>query len=208
MNSLLYFHVFVLAVVCGVGLALDPKCNVTAAEGTGDRTLKYSYNKQFGYCLPFFHKGECLGGNCFDSDETCMQSCSLDYRQRFPEGDAVCSLPPEKGNCLALLAHYYYDSEEKICRLFHYSGCHGNGNRFETREACQSMCQAKSGRMLGAAETPNPDQQTVDVGLIVGILGGIVFAVAVVVAIAMFVTQRKAKRVDMKKVPTTDIEMS
>uniref|UniRef100_A0A8B9GQZ6 BPTI/Kunitz inhibitor domain-containing protein n=1 Tax=Astyanax mexicanus TaxID=7994 RepID=A0A8B9GQZ6_ASTMX len=58
--------------------------------------------------------------------------------------DAVCSLPPEKGNCLALLAQYYYDSEEKICRLFHYSGCHGNGNRFETREACQSMCQGTS----------------------------------------------------------------
>ncbi|XP_072515082.1 boophilin-H2 [Salminus brasiliensis] len=209
MNSQRSFHLFLLATVCGIVGALDPNCIKTVSEGTGsERTVKFHYVQKLGYCLPFFYNGDCSIGNCFDSDQKCMQSCSLEYSHRFPDGDEVCGLKMDTGNCFALLAKYYYDSEEKTCRMFMYSGCHGNGNRFDTREDCQKMCQAKSGRMLGAAETPNPDLQTVDVGLIVGILGGIVFAVAVIVAIALFVTQRKAKRAEMKKVPTTDIEMS
>ncbi|XP_066506517.1 inter-alpha-trypsin inhibitor [Hoplias malabaricus] len=209
MNSQRSLQFFLVAIVCAVAVATDPKCSKNPGEGTGqERTVKFSYNPQLGYCTPFFRKGNCSDGNCFDSDVECLKSCSAEYQASYPEGDAVCALEMNPGSCFASILMYYYDREEKTCRIFLYRGCHGNGNRFETKEACQKTCQAKSGRILGSPDAPNPDEQTVNVGLIVGVLGGIVFAVAAIAAIVLLVTQRKAKRSEMKKVPTTDIEMS
>ncbi|KAF5906905.1 BPTI/Kunitz domain-containing protein-like, partial [Clarias magur] len=99
----------------------------------------------------------------------------------------VCGLPMEPGSCFARIIKFYYDKEEKACRLFLYRGCHGNGNRFETKEDCEQTCRGKAGRTLGGA--PSPDEQTVDVGLIVGILGGVVFAAAMIATIALLVVR-------------------
>ncbi|KAI4901023.1 hypothetical protein NFI96_034299 [Prochilodus magdalenae] len=166
-------------------------CSNTPEMATGsDKTVKFYYNDQKQHCVPFFNNGDCGGGNCFDSDKDCMKTCSMEFQSMYPEEDAVCSLKMEPGNCFASILMYHYDSNEKTCRLFFYTGCHGNGNRFESREDCQKTCQAKSGRLLGGADDPSPDQQTVDVGLIVGILGGVVFAVAVISAAVLLVKQR------------------
>ncbi|KAF7701019.1 hypothetical protein HF521_002184 [Silurus meridionalis] len=176
-------------------------------EGAGqENKLQFYYNQDVKRCFPFFYKGEGGNGNRFPNEMQCMQNCSsAQYDELYPVGDSVCNLKMEPGSCFGRSFMYYYDSEEKVCRLFLYKGCHGNGNRFETKEDCESMCRARSGRMIGSA--PNPDEQTVDVGLIVGILGGVVFAVALIASIALFVVQRKAKHNDMKKVPTNDVEM-
>ncbi|KAK3550177.1 hypothetical protein QTP86_021209 [Hemibagrus guttatus] len=206
MISRLSFQFFLMGIMCAGALTSNPDCTEMTNEGTGqDKILQFFYDHHFGYCLPFFYKGEGGNGNRFDTDQQCMANCSSQYHELFPEGDAVCSLKMDPGSCFARQAMYYYDSEEKACRLFLYGGCQGNGNRFDTKEDCDKMCRAKSGRMLGSA--PSPDEQTVDVGLIVGILGGVVFAVAVIASIALFVVQRKGKRADMKKVPTNDVEM-
>ncbi|XP_062870873.1 kunitz-type U19-barytoxin-Tl1a [Trichomycterus rosablanca] len=184
-----------------------PRCSEILNEGTGqEKNLQFYYNQPLGFCVPFFYKGEGGNNNRFSSDKDCLASCSTGYLKLYPEGDSVCTLKMDHGSCYANIAMYYYDSTEKNCRMFLYGGCQGNGNRFETREECQKMCQAKSGRMLGSA--PNPDEQTVDVGLIVGILGGVVFAVAVIATIALLVVQRKRKQTDRKKMPTTDVELS
>ncbi|XP_036451571.1 boophilin-H2 [Colossoma macropomum] len=209
MNSQPTFCVLLMAVVCALAVAEVPKCSMAPERETGeDRTVKFYYDQQLGFCAPFFNKGNCSGGNCFSSDRDCMASCSAEYQDLYPEGDAVCTLKMDPGNCYANIAMYHYDSEEKTCRMFIYKGCHGNGNRFASREECQQMCLAKSGRSVLAGDAPNPDLQTVDVGLIVGILGGIIFAVAAISAIVLFVKQRKAKRHEMKKVSTNDVEMS
>uniref|UniRef100_A0A8K9UGX7 BPTI/Kunitz inhibitor domain-containing protein n=1 Tax=Oncorhynchus mykiss TaxID=8022 RepID=A0A8K9UGX7_ONCMY len=54
--------------------------------------------------------------------------------------DGVCGLPVDHGSCFAMLLMHYYNAEEGNCRVFHYSGCQGNGNRFETREQCLQTC--------------------------------------------------------------------
>ncbi|MCJ8742292.1 hypothetical protein PDJAM_G00080400 [Pangasius djambal] len=206
MISRLSFQFFLMGIMCAAALGLNSGCTEMRNDGTGqENILQFYYDQNVKLCFPFFYKGEEGNGNRFTTELHCLSNCSSEYNELYPEGDAVCTLKMNPGSCFARQLMYYYDSEEKVCRLFLYGGCQGNGNRFETKEACESMCRAKSGRMFGSA--PNPDEQKVDVGLIVGILGGVVFAVAMIATIALFVVQRKTKHANMKKVPTTDVEL-
>ncbi|BFZ04339.1 hypothetical protein BsWGS_07379 [Bradybaena similaris] len=51
-----------------------------------------------------------------------------------------CTLEPVEGNCKGHIERYYYDITAAKCQLFIYGGCQGNGNNFETVEACQATC--------------------------------------------------------------------
>ncbi|XP_067289932.1 BPTI/Kunitz domain-containing protein [Pseudorasbora parva] len=201
----------VLVVVLGFGVsasAVDPKCKEGRDEGQGkEKLLKFSYDPQVQFCVPFFYKGEGGNGNRFDSDKDCMKACSPKGNELYPSDEMACSLPKDEGTCFAMLPKYYYDNQEKDCRMFLYRGCQGNANRFESLEECRKQCLARSGRLLGAADLTNPDEKTVDAGLIVGVLGGIVFAGAVISAIVLFVLHKKSNKAERKPVPTSDIEM-
>ena len=56
-------------------------------------------------------------------------------------GNDICLLPKVTGPCEALMPSWYYDSEEGECIFFHYGGCEGNENRFDTQEACEEACK-------------------------------------------------------------------
>uniref|UniRef100_A0A8C9R9N8 Tissue factor pathway inhibitor-like n=1 Tax=Scleropages formosus TaxID=113540 RepID=A0A8C9R9N8_SCLFO len=117
------------------------KCNQPVEEGTGDeRTIKFYYDAAKSHCVPFFYYGQGGNDNRFDTEVSCMQACSDRHQELYPTGGAVCELPKDQGTCLALFLMFYYNVEEKTCRTFHYSGCGGNGNRFETREECLQTC--------------------------------------------------------------------
>lgn len=62
----------------------------------------------------------------------------------FNAGEDVCSLPPDGGDCRALLIKWYYDPTEKECKEFDYGGCDGNANRFKRKEECEARCKPKS----------------------------------------------------------------
>ncbi|XP_047994803.1 kappaPI-actitoxin-Avd3e-like [Leguminivora glycinivorella] len=51
-----------------------------------------------------------------------------------------CELPKEVGNCKGRMKSFYFDITSHKCRLFMYSGCGGNGNRFNSRDECQFAC--------------------------------------------------------------------
>ncbi|XP_051542343.1 boophilin-H2 [Myxocyprinus asiaticus] len=207
--GLLYFLVVFLT--CGqVSVSsMGLQCTDPIDEGEGkDKLYRFHFDPQLGLCTPFFYKGQGGNNNSFDSDQECMKACSPKYKEIYPSEDEVCSLELDYGSCFAMIPKFYYDSTEKNCRTFLYGGCQGNGNRFDTRKECQMMCQARSGRLLTAEDYPNPDQKTVNAGLIVGILGGLVFVGAVISAIVMFVLHKKSKMVERKPVPTSDIEMN
>lgn len=53
---------------------------------------------------------------------------------------SVCAEPPEAGECDNRTTAWFYDSENMACTAFTYTGCGGNGNRFETRDQCERQC--------------------------------------------------------------------
>lgn len=48
----------------------------------------------------------------------------------------ACDLVPESGMCQAAFPRYYYDHEDKECKVFTWGGCNGVVP-FETLEACE-----------------------------------------------------------------------
>jgi hypothetical protein len=54
------------------------------------------------------------------------------------QGGSVCSLPFDPGPCEAAFSVYAFVNG--ACTLQTYGGCQGNGNRFDTLEACLATC--------------------------------------------------------------------
>ncbi|KAA3670080.1 uncharacterized protein DEA37_0003653, partial [Paragonimus westermani] len=55
-----------------------------------------------------------------------------------------CSNPINVGCCTDKIAKYAFVIDTKQCQLFYYSGCGGNGNRFDTVQECLDFCRPKS----------------------------------------------------------------
>ncbi|XP_023658627.1 boophilin-H2 [Paramormyrops kingsleyae] len=199
---------FVVVVVASASSIDQSRCNQPMDQGSGEVWIhSFYYDTTQGICIPFHYKGNGGNENRFPSDAECMQACSDKHHELYPPGGLVCTLKEDQGNCLARFVRFYYNAEEKACRTFIYGGCGGNGNKFKTKQECQETC-AKSGRSFeSSAQDSNPDAPSANVGLIVGIVGGCVFAVAVISAIVVLVMQRNGKPKDRKKVPTNAIEV-
>lgn len=58
-----------------------------------------------------------------------------------------CNLPRDPGSCVERLPRWFFDYAENRCMPFYYTGCEGNGNRFETLEACEADCPPRVGRL-------------------------------------------------------------
>ena len=56
----------------------------------------------------------------------------------FPD---ICSLQRESGSCDGYEIKWYYDSSRKVCGRFVYTGCEGNGNRFDDWDTCKMRCE-------------------------------------------------------------------
>lgn len=60
------------------------------------------------------------------------------------EPDGRCRLDLDEGDCSHLALRWYYRRASHDCRLFVYTGCGGNGNRFESRAECQAECRPQA----------------------------------------------------------------
>ncbi|XP_057655869.1 papilin isoform X2 [Diorhabda carinulata] len=120
---------------CAVDTNPDP-CRQKKEPGPCKGTYqRYYFDNDLEECQEFIYGG-CKGNrNNFVTLESCKQQCAPAGKRKD-----LCSLPKSEGNCTDILATWYYDTSRKNCAPFYYSGCYGNLNNFETREACQSNC--------------------------------------------------------------------
>lgn len=56
-----------------------------------------------------------------------------------------CRLPLDEGDCQRYTLRWYYNQRVTECRPFVYSGCHGNLNRFNSKEECELHCGQRPG---------------------------------------------------------------
>ena len=141
-----------------VSPAGDDLCRLPAVRGACKRTkTRWFSDPSSRGCRQFMYSG-CLGNdNRFDSESACQQRCGrVSPGPVFPGGTGIsggvptttaapgpadCLLPDRAaGECSQYVIKYSYVAARQQCAPFYYGGCGGNGNRFDTAEACQAAC--------------------------------------------------------------------
>ena len=65
----------------------------------------------------------------------------------------MCKLNPDAGTCRGYNILWYYDTSIQRCQRFVYTGCDGNGNRFDTENECLDLCGPGVDTVVTAAPT-------------------------------------------------------
>ncbi|XP_075043624.1 inter-alpha-trypsin inhibitor-like isoform X2 [Mixophyes fleayi] len=187
----------------------ERECDILVVEDSGAGSeMRWTYDKSEKLCKIIQHKNPGNGSNSFVSEKECLRRCSQEYNVLYPPGEAVCDLPQDSGPCMALILMWSYDKKRQVCDTFFYGGCKGNGNRFDNKEECKSICVIPKQRKSGVSDTSEEtsDSQS-DAGLITGIVFGCVFGAAFIVTLGMYLVQRnKLKKQQHKLVPDTEMK--
>jgi hypothetical protein len=96
---------------------------------------RWFFDPKVGRCKTFEYGGCNRNTNNHLSEANCVNTCVK------PKQNAVCLLPKIIGTCDQFSDVWFYDFKQGKCNKFSYSGCNGNLNRFESREACEYTCQ-------------------------------------------------------------------
>lgn len=128
---------------------------------------RWYYDSKVGVCRTFKYGGCLKNKNNHFTEIDCIGSCikpkqksTFNFKSIFSLesnfltlylGDGffssflfyldVCLLPKITGSCDEKINSWYFDFTEGKCKELVYSGCNGNLNRFETRDACEYTCQ-------------------------------------------------------------------
>ncbi|KAL6743976.1 hypothetical protein Aduo_016956 [Ancylostoma duodenale] len=118
---------------------LPELCGLPEEHGSCyDDILRWRFDPERKSCTSFMYGGCDMNANHFTSEEDCERACGS-WRST-----AVCSLPPEIGNCEASVSKWYYDKAKRTCAIMYWTGCGGNGNRFSSKEDCETLCREES----------------------------------------------------------------
>ncbi|XP_048014124.1 kunitz-type serine protease inhibitor bitisilin-3-like [Megalobrama amblycephala] len=158
-------------------------CSLKPDEGTGDEVVIYMhYDAEKDSCHPFRYSGQGGNANRFITEKQCMRNCSDRADQLYPQDERqACMLPKEVGKCTGRYLRYYYSPEHQTCKSFYWTGCVGNGNRFQCSRYVIKLIVNNIGQEDYSGESG------VSVGIILGValglIGVIIFTVVIVFAV-------------------------
>ena len=52
----------------------------------------------------------------------------------------VCELPKKLGRCEESIPKWFFSTKNRKCVQRNYTGCGGNGNRFDSKQQCEDTC--------------------------------------------------------------------
>ncbi|XP_055333296.1 uncharacterized protein LOC129584903 [Paramacrobiotus metropolitanus] len=120
--------------VDSVGKSVDCQdtCSQKVQTGSCNGSLeRFHFNMFTQECHSFNYSGCDGNDNNFVNLDECRERC-------LPED--ICMQDMSVGPCRALIDRWFYNKNTHQCEQFGYGGCHGNGNNFHTKEACESRC--------------------------------------------------------------------
>ncbi|XP_033628590.1 papilin-like [Asterias rubens] len=120
-----------------VGVIVDV-CGLPSDAGPCKALItQWAYNKDLNACQRFNYGG-CEGNdNRFASEIECRHACVSIAAEE-------CSMDLDSGPCNDYLPTWGFNKTVGLCQPFVYSGCEGNDNRFETKDACDHKCGPKA----------------------------------------------------------------
>ena len=68
----------------------------------------------------------------------------------------ICTISKDPGPCTDYEPVWYFEPNSRTCRRFLYGGCEGNGNRFDSRLACEESCLFPPGHVTTVPPTWHP----------------------------------------------------
>uniref|UniRef100_UPI003AAD6244 actinia tenebrosa protease inhibitors-like n=1 Tax=Centroberyx gerrardi TaxID=166262 RepID=UPI003AAD6244 len=121
---------------------MDAFCNLPHDEGEGTNFIfSVYYDATQDKCIPFIYKGAGGNDNRFENERQCMRNCSARAEDVYPMDETkACHFHKNSGECNGQYLRYYYDSVHAKCKKFFWTGCHGNGNRFDDQASCDATC--------------------------------------------------------------------
>ncbi|XP_077372957.1 inter-alpha-trypsin inhibitor [Festucalex cinctus] len=192
-------HLLLFAIFCAVfhlGQSEVPDfCHQPEDEGSGKSfIISLHYDANNDQCSPFIYKGEGGNGNRFLNERECMHNCSANIDSIYPkDAKAACLLKHLKGGCNGKFLRFYYDAVHQKCKKFHWTGCHGNGNRFFDPDSCNATCAG----IHDNREEEEEDEPDTPIAIICGVLIALV-VVSIIITIIVLTVQSKKKQ---KRVP-------
>ncbi|KXJ11082.1 Carboxypeptidase inhibitor SmCI [Exaiptasia diaphana] len=118
--------------------AIQPRrvCMLGKSQGPGQNYIvRFYFNFKTRLCTAFAYGGTGGNENNFKTLERCKRACS-----HSATPTEICRLAKRPGRCKQRLPKWYYDQRKGKCKMFHYGGCDGNANRFDTENECLQTC--------------------------------------------------------------------
>ncbi|XP_077421577.1 kunitz-type protease inhibitor 2 isoform X2 [Vanacampus margaritifer] len=129
---------------------------------------RFYYDINTQTCRGFTYGGCDSNANNFETLQECEAACSgvtgaLRYDDEVQDEvlfsaedySGRCEAEPDTGLCRAAFRRWYYDSQQRDCKLFIYGGCEGNKNNYYTKKSCLEACYVTEEECLSSPD-PGP----------------------------------------------------